>query len=185
MPHQGLLVVKDGLALVLWLSRLLGSAWHLPFTPAMRSGGLVLAALALGIYGTWQSLRVPAVRTIEIALAGLPVSLDGFSIVQLSDLHIGPFLKGDWLKGVVRKTNGLAPDLVAVTGDMIDGCGCRQTTPVLSCARRRRGRTSFLRTICCSCKQRENHPRHPPPLVYVVAESLTAKPADVPSSIPS
>lgn len=116
-----LLVLKDGMALFLWLSRWLGSSWHLPFSPAVRSGGLVLAALVLSFYGTWQSLRVPDVRTIEITLAKLPVSLDGFSIVQLSDIHIGSFLKDAWLRGVVAKTNALSPDLVAVTGDMIDG----------------------------------------------------------------
>ena len=49
------------------------------------------------------------------------MSLDGFSIVQLTDLHIGSLLRADWLKGVVQRTNALAPDLVAVTGDMIDG----------------------------------------------------------------
>jgi len=116
-----LLVVKDGLALLFWLSRWLGSSWHLPSTPAMRSGGLVFAALVLGIYGTWQAIRVPDVRTIEIALPRLPVSLDGFSIVQLTDIHLGSFLKGAWLRDVVAKTNALSPDLVAVTGDMIDG----------------------------------------------------------------
>ena len=116
-----LLVVKDGLALVFWLSRWLGSSWHLPFSPAIRSAGLVLAALVLSVYGTWQAIRVPDVRTIEITLARLPVSLDGFSIVQLSDIHLGAFLKGAWLRGVVAKTNALSPDLVAVTGDMIDG----------------------------------------------------------------
>ena len=116
-----LLVVKDGMALVLWLSRRLGSSWHLPFSPAIRSAGLVLAALVLSLYGTWQSLRVPDVRTTEITLPGMPVSLDGFSIVQLSDIHIGPFLQEAWLRDVVAKTNALAPDLVAVTGDMIDG----------------------------------------------------------------
>jgi predicted MPP superfamily phosphohydrolase len=116
-----LLVVKDGLALSLWLSRWLGSSWHLPFSPAMRSGGLVFAALALGTYGTWQAIRVPDVRTIEITLPRLPVSLNGFSIVQLSDIHLGSFLKGAWLLDVVAKTNDLSPDLVAVTGDMIDG----------------------------------------------------------------
>lgn len=116
-----LLLVKDGLAFLLWLSRWLGSSWHLPFSPATRSVGLVLAALVLGIYGTWQAIRVPDVRTIEITLPKLPVSLDGFSIVQLSDIHLGSFLKGAWLRDVVAKTNALSPDLVAVTGDMIDG----------------------------------------------------------------
>ena len=116
-----LLLIKDGLTFLLWLSRWLGSSWHLPFSPAMRSGGLVFVALVFGIYGTWQSICVPDVRTIEITLAKLPVSLDGFSIVQLSDIHIGSFLKGVWLRDVVAKTNALSPDLVAVTGDMIDG----------------------------------------------------------------
>lgn len=116
-----LLVVKDGLALLLWLSRWLGSSWHLPLTPAMRSIGLVVAALVLGIYGTWQSIRVPDIRTVEITLPKLPMSLNGFSIVQLTDIHIGPFLQGAWLREVVAKTNALSPDLVAVTGDMIDG----------------------------------------------------------------
>jgi hypothetical protein len=116
-----LLVFKDGLALLLWLSRWLGSSWHLPFSPAIRSAGLVLAALVLSIYGTWQAIRVPDARTIEITLARLPVSLDGFTIVQLSDIHLGPFLKGAWLRDVVAKANSLSPDLVAVTGDMIDG----------------------------------------------------------------
>lgn len=116
-----LLLVKDGLALLLWLSRCLGSSWHLPFTAALRSGGLVLAALGLALFGIWQSLKVPDVRTVEISLPGLPASLDGISIVQLSDMHIGPLLQGDWLRGVVAKTNAQAPDLVVLTGDMIDG----------------------------------------------------------------
>ncbi len=116
-----LLLCKDGLALLLWLGRWLDSSWHLPFSPATRSVGLVLTALVLSIYGTWQSLRVPDVRTIEITLPRLPAKLDGFSIVQLTDIHIGPFLKGAWLRDVVTKTNALSPDMVTVTGDMIDG----------------------------------------------------------------
>ncbi len=116
-----MLLLKDGLELMLWLSRRLGSTWHLPFTPAARSGGIVVVALVLGAYGTWQSLRVPDVRTVEITLPKLPRNLDGFSIVQLSDIHIGPFLKEKWLRGVVQKTNALDPDVVALTGDMIDG----------------------------------------------------------------
>lgn len=116
-----MLLIKDGLALLLWLSRCLGSSWQLPFSLAVRSGGLVLTAVVLAIFGTWQSLRVPDVRTVEIRLPNLPARLDGFSIVQLSDIHIGSLLKGDWLRGVVMRTNALAPDLVALTGDMIDG----------------------------------------------------------------
>ncbi len=116
-----LLLLKDGLALFLWLGRCLGGSWHLPFTPAIRGGGLTLAALGLGLFGTWRSLIVPDVRNVEIALPRLPAGLDGVTIVQLSDIHIGPLLKEDWLRAVVAKTNAQRPDLVVLTGDMIDG----------------------------------------------------------------
>ncbi|MFK5954093.1 MAG: metallophosphoesterase [Desulfobacterium sp.] len=116
-----LLFVKDGAALLLWLSHCLGTSWQLPFSPAVRSAGLTITALVLGIFGTWQAVRVPDIRVVEMFLPQIPASLDGFSIVQLSDIHIGTLLKGDWLKRVVEKSNSLAPDLVAVTGDMVDG----------------------------------------------------------------
>ncbi len=116
-----LLLIKDGAALALWLSRCLGTSWRLPFSPALRGAGIITAALVMGLFGTWQSLRVPHVRTEEIALPKLPAPLDGFSIVQLSDLHIGTLLTGEWLQRVVEKTNALSPDVVALTGDMIDG----------------------------------------------------------------
>ncbi len=116
-----LLLAKDCLALLLWVSRYLGSSWQLPFTSAIRGGGLVFTALIISLYGTWQAIRVPDVHTVEIALPGLPAELDGFSIVQLSDIHIGPLLKRPWLQDVVEKTNSLMADLVVLTGDMIDG----------------------------------------------------------------
>ena len=116
-----LLVVKDALALVSLIVRWFGGSWQLPFSSAIRGAGLVCTAFALSAFGVWQSLRVPDVRTLEIRLPGLPAELDGVSIIQLSDLHIGLLLKQDWLKEVVRKSNGLAADLVVLTGDMIDG----------------------------------------------------------------
>ncbi|MCL2790091.1 MAG: metallophosphoesterase [Desulfobulbus sp.] len=117
-----LLLVKDCLALLLLVSRWLGSSWHLPFTPAIRGRGLLGMALALSLFGTWQSMQVPEVHTVEIPLPGLPAELDGFSIIQLSDIHMRPLLKkGAWLQEVVKRTNGLAADLIVLTGDMVDG----------------------------------------------------------------
>lgn len=116
-----LLLFKDILALLLWLSRLSGGSWQLPFTSAIRGLGLLTTALILSWYGTRQALRVPDVHSVEITLPMLPSQLDGFVIAQLSDLHIGLLLKGPWLKEVVARTNDLAPDLVVLTGDMIDG----------------------------------------------------------------
>jgi uncharacterized protein len=116
-----LLVMKDLLALGFWLSRFLGGDLHLPFTAGVRGVGLAGAAFFLALYGTWQAMRVPDVHTVEIMLPRLPTELDGFSMVQLSDIHVGLLLKGKWLQEVVNRTNSLEADLVVLTGDMIDG----------------------------------------------------------------
>jgi predicted MPP superfamily phosphohydrolase len=74
------------------------------------------AALALR-----NGLRVPAVRRVEIALARWPRALDGFRIVQISDIHIGPVLGRGFAEALTERVNALTPDLVAVTGDLVDG----------------------------------------------------------------
>lgn len=92
---------------------------HLP--SGMIKSGLVVIALGLGCWGTWQAVKVPEPRTVEIAIPKLPAGLEGTRIVQLTDLHIGPILKKDWLASVVARTNALEPDLILMTGDYVDG----------------------------------------------------------------
>jgi len=58
---------------------------------------------------------------VEVRLAKLPRELDGFTIVQLSDLHVGLTIDRAFVQRVVDHTNRLAPDLVALTGDLVDG----------------------------------------------------------------
>lgn len=115
--------------LLLWDIYLVGN-WLLakagfPIPKKLPSGliksGLCFLALALGIYGVWQAVKVPNVKEVEMRISDLPSDLEGFSIVQLSDLHVGPLLKKDWLSSVVAKVNALNPDLIALTGDYIDG----------------------------------------------------------------
>ena len=115
--------------LLLWDLYLLGN-WLLgragiPVPHNLPSGaikaGLVLLAVALGAFGTWQAVKVPDVRTLAIKIADLPDGLKGTTIVQLTDLHIGPILKKSWLEQVVAKTNSLEPALVLLTGDYVDG----------------------------------------------------------------
>src|SRR3569833_75627 len=61
------------------------------------------------------------ILTIEIPLAKLPKALDGFSIVQLSDLHTGMTIDAAFVQRVVDRANALKPDLIALTGDLVDG----------------------------------------------------------------
>ena len=79
--------------------------------------GLVVPALA---WGLWSATR-PVIRTTTIRIPGLGPGLATLKLVQLSDVHIGPTLHRDFLERVVAKVNALAPDIIAITGDLVDG----------------------------------------------------------------
>lgn len=78
-------------------------------------------ALALGIYGVQQGMAVPQVRQVDVAIAGLPAAFDGYRVLQLTDIHASRLLTGDWVAKVVAESNALKPDLVVITGDLVDG----------------------------------------------------------------
>lgn len=80
----------------------------------------ILAALAT-IVGFIDARRQPRVVNVEVPLPGLPPALQGFTIAQISDVHIGPSIKRDFVRGIVETVNSLDADLVAVTGDLVDG----------------------------------------------------------------
>jgi predicted MPP superfamily phosphohydrolase len=86
-----------------------------------RALGVLSIALAGGLVGVRAAMRGPIVRRIEVRLARWPAQLDGFRIVQISDVHIGPILDRRFAAQVVTRCNALAPDLIAVTGDLVDG----------------------------------------------------------------
>lgn len=83
--------------------------------------GVVVPALAWGFYVS----RRPVTRRVEVDIPGLDPSLDGFRIVQITDVHIGETLGRDFARQVADHVNSLKPDIVAVTGDMIDGSVAR------------------------------------------------------------
>jgi hypothetical protein len=85
---------------------------------AFAAAGLVLVA---GGAALRSGLCVPRVKRVEIALARWPRALDGFRIAQISDIHIGPILGRGFAEQLVARVNALAPDLIAVTGDLVDG----------------------------------------------------------------
>ena len=82
-------------------------------------------ALAVGggftAFGSFRAFTPPAISEVPIRLPGLPKSLDGFTIVQLSDIHVGPVIQERFLDQLVAAANGAKPDLVAITGDLVDG----------------------------------------------------------------
>ena len=84
---------------------------------------VLLAALAaaIALWGIYEGVRVPAVHRVELACPGLPASFDGYRIVHLSDLHCSTAARRARFERIVAKVNALRPDLVAITGDFVDG----------------------------------------------------------------
>lgn len=65
--------------------------------------------------------RQPRVERREVLLDRLDPAFDGFTIAAISDIHVGPLVDGDDVRGFVEMINGAAPDVVAVVGDLVDG----------------------------------------------------------------
>jgi predicted MPP superfamily phosphohydrolase len=80
-----------------------------------------LLALAVSLVGFINARRVAGVRHVDVPIAKLPAALQGFTIAQISDIHVGPTIKRNYLDAIVNKVNRLKPDMVAVTGDLVDG----------------------------------------------------------------
>lgn len=98
-----------------------GTAWPLPPLSDSTARAVPVLAVALVLAGLWNARRTARVREVLVPVAGLPVALQGFSIVQITDLHVGPTIKRGYLQAIVERVNALQPDVVAITGDLVDG----------------------------------------------------------------
>jgi predicted MPP superfamily phosphohydrolase len=88
-----------------------------------RLSATAIAVLVTGLGGVAvrAALRPVDVRRVRVRLERLPRRQHGFSLVQLTDLHVGPTIGREFMDDVVRRTNALEPDLIAITGDLVDG----------------------------------------------------------------
>ncbi|QPF95113.1 metallophosphoesterase [Bradyrhizobium commune] len=86
----------------------------------IRYGLAGLAAVAAAI-GVQQAMRIPPLKDIEVGIRGLPRQFDGYTILHLTDLHISRLFPASWARAVVARSNKLGVDLIAITGDLIDG----------------------------------------------------------------
>lgn len=83
------------------------------------SAGLVTFGLAGS--GAASALGEVMVQRVKVGLKRLPKEMSGFRVVQLSDVHIGPTIGRAWLAQIVGRANALEPDIVVITGDLVDG----------------------------------------------------------------
>ena len=84
--------------------------------------GVGLAATApflVSGYGLFVGRQRFQVEHLELPLNGISSALSDLSIVQLSDIHVGPFMPPEELAAYVEAVNRLEPDLIALTGDFV------------------------------------------------------------------
>jgi len=115
----GFVLLIDGLQLLARMLRRRGAvAW---LGRGRLRAGAALAALLLAVFGVNRGMAVPQPRMLEVQIAGLPAAFDGYRVLQLTDIHASRLLTGRWVEAVVARSNALRPDLVVITGDLIDG----------------------------------------------------------------
>lgn len=91
------------------------------FAGRMIASGVAMAAGAVGLAGLANVASGFKVKRLRVPLSKLPEGASGYRIVQLTDVHFGPTIGRDFAEAVVRETNALQPDLIAITGDLVDG----------------------------------------------------------------
>ncbi len=89
----------------------------------VHSSNLGLLALSGGLtgYGIHEATTLPGIVRVSVPVKNLPKDLEGFRIVQITDLHVGQIIKRKYVTGVVKIANELDPDVLALTGDLAEG----------------------------------------------------------------
>ena len=118
---------RDVLLLVTLLPPL--AAVH-AFLDATSPAWVPVGALVAVSVGVLITALGPHVRRVDIPVEGLAPELDGLQIVQISDLHVGPTMRRAYVQRVVNMTRQLSPDLIALTGDIVDGSVSRRAEQV-------------------------------------------------------
>jgi predicted MPP superfamily phosphohydrolase len=122
-----LLMGTDVARLLVWIGNKLRSE-PAPIDLARRTlvargvaGVVTAAAGTLTAVALRSALGPVAVKRVPVTLARWPEAMNGFKLVQLTDIHVGPTIGRAFIETIVAHTNALNPDLIAITGDLVDG----------------------------------------------------------------
>jgi uncharacterized protein len=116
-----LTVLRDLVLLLAWVVELIVPAWAVPGLAAISAAAVVRLGAAISVIGFVNARRTASVVAVDIPITDLPAALHGFTIVQISDIHVGPTIKRAYMHRIVDVVNRLDADMVAVTGDLVDG----------------------------------------------------------------
>ncbi len=117
-----LTLVRDAGLLLTWAAQAaagLGIDW----ARSQRATAIAvpLLATATSVIGFFNARRTAPVKRVDVPIRGLPAAFHGFTIAQLSDLHVGPTIRRGYIQRIVDRVNKLEADAIAITGDLVDG----------------------------------------------------------------
>lgn len=117
-----LTVCREGIIFLAVLAGRSGIGLHKAVQQDRRSVlALGAASAGLAAFGVWQGVKVPDVVRRDLPVKNLPEELEGFTFVQLSDVHCSSLLDRTHMKALVARVNALSPELIVLTGDIADG----------------------------------------------------------------
>ena len=90
------------------------------FKSSLALISLLVTGTMAGI-GLYQARQKPIVKKIDVKIDHLPDDFEGVTILQLSDVHVGQTIRREFVETLVEMSNQLNPDIVVLTGDMVDG----------------------------------------------------------------
>jgi uncharacterized protein len=107
----------------------------------LLGGGAGVVTGVVGAYAVYRARGRLEVAEVRVPLARLPAGAAPTTIVQITDVHIGGTIARPFVEQVVRQTNALEPDVIAITGDLVDGSveRLRETVAPLGGLRARHG----------------------------------------------
>jgi predicted MPP superfamily phosphohydrolase len=117
-----LTLARDVALLLLWLADLVAPG-HLPMAwlHTTSAEAVPLLGVVVTVLGFLNARRTAAIVKVDVPIKGLPPALQGFTLAQISDIHVGPTIKEAYLRRIVDKVNAQNADVVAITGDLVDG----------------------------------------------------------------
>jgi hypothetical protein len=113
-----LTLLRDLALLPLFLTLATATLHKVATVSAALVFGLGILATLLGLAGARRRARVVE---IEVPVRNLPAELHGFSIAQITDVHVGATIRRSYVEKIVAAVNALEPDMIALTGDFVDG----------------------------------------------------------------
>ncbi len=116
-----LTLLRDIALFALWAAQALGLSLDLAALRADTALAVPPLALLMTVLGFWNARRTAAVVRVDVPVTGLPAALHGFTVAQISDVHVGPTIDRRYLQRIVTRVNSLDAHLVAITGDLVDG----------------------------------------------------------------